>query len=135
MRKLVYLLTLIAIVSCSKSNTYEFEPIKGVSLNVLVGAIKVTDEGTTLVKFKYKINNNSNSSIGLNTNNIKIIVNGQSSLLVHYNSLASNPEADFTIKEGNTEHNLYLMLESNIKNEKIKEFKVIDFGLYTKVKN
>lgn len=129
MKIVVHILTLLTIVGCSESTTYKFEPINNVGVNLFVGKAEISKEGNTYIKFKYKIKNESKSKIRLNTNKINISVNGKKPVFVHYNSLASTPEANFVLKSGETEHELYLMLENILKNGKIEEFKVNNFGI------
>jgi len=129
MKIFTYILTFVLVVGCSKTASYKFEPINDVGVNVHIGEVKVSEEGDTYINFKYEIKNGAKSNIRFNTEKIKITVNSKKPVYVHYNSLASTPEANFIIKQGVTEHKLYLMLNGKLSNNEIKDFNVIHFGL------
>jgi hypothetical protein len=130
MRKILCAITLLVLTGCEDSSDYKYEPLNGVKADVVLGEIDTKDPDNTVVHFNFVFINNSKKIINFDTKKVEMIVNGAKPKLVHYNSLASNPWAKFTLREGISEHNLYLYTNSEIiEKYEFVELDISNFGL------
>ena len=123
---------LVALTGCgiNASGTYMYEPIEDVTFKIDTTKLKYKSKiEHVFLYFELNVENNSDKEIYFNFGEMQANLNGEISTSVHYDSLGSGLPQKEKLKKGQTKLKLYFVFSKEQKDKKLKEFKVIKYGL------
>ncbi len=88
-----------------------------------------SDLKSVFLYFELIIENTSNEDVFLDVGKIQANLNGELSAETYYDSLASVMPEKERLNSGRTENKLYFVFPEILKNEELKDFKIINYGL------
>lgn len=126
---------ILFFIGCSENaaRSYAYEPMKNITFIFNTKELKYnSDINAVFLYFKLSIENQSNEEVFFDIGKIQAKLNGELSSATYYDSLASVMPEKERLNTGKTENNLCFVFSDSLKNDDLKEFKVINYGLSRK---